>query len=236
MTWFKVDDSFWSHPKVMGLSDEAIAMWVRAGSYACQHLTDGAIMSRVTHALGTRGAAEELVAAGLWARADDGYIFHDWGEYQETSVDVKKRRDQWKERQKRARKKANVTQGVTRESLSPIPIPIPVNTTSKDVVSRAKALPPDWEPTEAHHRIANERGVNISVEVEKLRDWATSKGEKRKDWDATFRNWLRNASPAQPDYARSKVSQRLDGAYALIQSYEMQEGRSPWTDQRQLDS
>ncbi|QHB37287.1 hypothetical protein SEA_GUDMIT_59 [Gordonia phage Gudmit] len=118
MTWFKVDDGFWSHPKVMMLSPEATSLWVRAGSYACQHLTDGAIPSAVLPILGSPDAAQELVESGLWKAHRQGFRFHDWADFQETSDEVKKRREQARERQRRARasreKKRNESQGESR--------------------------------------------------------------------------------------------------------------------------
>lgn len=124
MTWFKVDDGFWSHPKTATLSDAAVTLWVRAGAYSCQHLTDGVIARPVLRLVGTEDAAGELVGAGLWLDHPDGWEFHDWDEYQETSEAVKKRRDDARERQRRAREaaankrresqgKSRVTDGVT---------------------------------------------------------------------------------------------------------------------------
>lgn len=52
-----------------------------------------------------------------------------------------------------------------------------------------------WSPKEDHRTIAKQRGVNLDVEVTKMRDWAASNGAKKKDWDAFARNWLRNAKP-----------------------------------------
>lgn len=65
----------------------------------------------------------------------------------------------------------------------------------KDPV-RGVRLPSDWVPNERHAQIAEGRRVNLPDEVEKFRDWAASKGETKKDWDAAFRNWLRNAKPS----------------------------------------
>ncbi|QAY05803.1 hypothetical protein SEA_VASANTI_65 [Gordonia phage Vasanti] len=103
MTWFKVDDGFWSHPKTSTLPAPAIALWVKAGAYSCQHLTDGRITPQVLRLLGSRKSARDLVSAGLWYEVDDGWEFHDWSEYQETSSDVRKRREEAKERQRRSR-------------------------------------------------------------------------------------------------------------------------------------
>lgn len=57
----------------------------------------------------------------------------------------------------------------------------------------AKQLPDDWQPSEAHGRLAAERGVNVREEADKFRDWCAGNGSTKKDWEATFRNWLRNA-------------------------------------------
>ncbi|MGW3545868.1 hypothetical protein ACWDNI_35745 [Nocardia niigatensis] len=138
MTWFKVDDGFWSHPKTVGLSDAAVALWVRAGAYACQHLTDGVIAAPVLRMVGDKAGAEELVAAGLWSETAGGYVFHDWAEYQETSEAVKDRRAAARERQRRSRaareaKKAaaradsngSVTADVTRDDTREFSTPDP---------------------------------------------------------------------------------------------------------------
>lgn len=103
MTWFKIDDGFWSHPKMLDLSDSAVVLWVRSGAYSCQHLTDGFIPTKALRILGDPPAATELVAAGLWEETPGGYLFHDWAEYQETSQAVKARRESAKERQRRSR-------------------------------------------------------------------------------------------------------------------------------------
>ena len=103
MAWFKVDDGFWSHPKTLALSSDAVALWVRAGAYSCQHLTDGIVHEPVLRMLGTDASAGELVDAGLWVPLGSGWSFHDWGEYQETSETVKKRRNDARDRQRRAR-------------------------------------------------------------------------------------------------------------------------------------
>lgn len=127
MTWFKVDDGFWSHPKTVTLSDAAVALWVRAGSYSCQHLTDGEISASVLRMVGTEQAAEELVGLNLWVTEPGGWRFHDWDEYQETSVTVKKRRDDARERQRRAREireaKRRESQGESRvtDAVSSLP-------------------------------------------------------------------------------------------------------------------
>jgi hypothetical protein len=56
-------------------------------------------------------------------------------------------------------------------------------------------LPEDWQPTEAHRKIAAEQGVSVETEAAKMRDWAAAGAHRARDWDARFRLWLRNATP-----------------------------------------
>jgi hypothetical protein len=103
MVWFKVDDSFWSHPKVLPLSAEAVALWVRAGAYCAQQLTDGHVSMQALRMLADRDAAVELTNAGLWDLADGGFQFHDWAEYQPTRDHVLTERAKATERKRKSR-------------------------------------------------------------------------------------------------------------------------------------
>lgn len=108
MSWFKVDDAFWSHPKVLGLSDAAVALWVKAGSYAGQHLTDGVITHRALQILsGCPESASELVSAGLWLDHIHGYCFHDWEKYQPSRKKVEAEREKTKARVAKYREKSS---------------------------------------------------------------------------------------------------------------------------------
>jgi hypothetical protein len=108
MPWFRVDDGFWSHPKVVELSPDAIALWVRAGSYAAQHLTDGVIsVSALPMLGGTRPHADELVIAGLWEQTDARtWTFKDWMDYQPSRSQILADRDAAAERKRRSREAA----------------------------------------------------------------------------------------------------------------------------------
>lgn len=80
MTWFKVDDGFYDHPKLTGVPMASRGLWVTAGSYCARHLTDGVISWRQIRSLGgTRAQVRGLVDAGLWrAIGDATYQFTSW--------------------------------------------------------------------------------------------------------------------------------------------------------------
>jgi hypothetical protein len=106
MPWFMIDDGFWSHPKTVGLSDKAFRLWVRAGAYCAQHLTDGIVTRNTLAILGAKTKeADELWVAGLWDRVPDdgGYRFHDWHEYQKSASWWRDKREKDRARQQKRR-------------------------------------------------------------------------------------------------------------------------------------
>lgn len=85
MPWVRLDDRFPSHRKVALLSDKAFRLHVSALCWASENLTEGHISDRelkvISRIRGPKTAAAELVDARLWERTPDGYLIHDYLEY-----------------------------------------------------------------------------------------------------------------------------------------------------------
>ncbi len=102
--WFKVDDGFYDHPKVITLReqpawDKALALWVLAGSYCSRHMTDGHVKYSAVRSLGfLQKHAEALVAAELWESTATGYRFHDWLAVNPSRESVETRKEQNRKR------------------------------------------------------------------------------------------------------------------------------------------
>jgi len=106
MPWAKLDDRMWAHPKFIGLSLAAVGLWASGLSYAAGYLTDGVIpLSFVTQRDGD-GEAEELLSAGLWSTHKDGFVMHDWADYQPQAADVKAARRVDSARKSKARNRS----------------------------------------------------------------------------------------------------------------------------------
>lgn len=106
MTWFKVDDTLAFHPKVMQAGNPAMGLWVRAGSWASQQLTDGYVPDDVARTLGSRAEIGRLVDSGLWLPGvTGGFQFHQWNEggRQPKRNDVEARREADRQRKAAAR-------------------------------------------------------------------------------------------------------------------------------------
>lgn len=96
MTWFRIDDSFYDHPKVFDAPDCAVALWTRAGTWSARNLTDGFVPTGMPARLcdDHATATKELLRRGLWMRTTGGFLFHDWTDFQPTAEAVKTLREQ----------------------------------------------------------------------------------------------------------------------------------------------
>lgn len=105
MTWYKIDDTFYDHPKVIDLDLATIGAWTLAGVWCAKHLSDGRITMGQLRRLGvTEEHAAALVAANLWSSVDDTtYEFKDWADYQPSREDVLAQRKKARSRMSKLR-------------------------------------------------------------------------------------------------------------------------------------
>jgi len=90
MAWARVDDAWWSHPKVLDLSMPARGLWVTALSWSCHQRRD-TVPDRFVAMVGADpDLACELETAGLWVRNGSGWVIHNWGDYQDRSLSEKR--------------------------------------------------------------------------------------------------------------------------------------------------
>ena len=113
MPWFKVDDSFYDHPKFLDVPNAAVGLWTKAGAWCAKHLTDGVISAKCVRALGgTPAQIKALIKNGLWSEYKDDsgakcYAFHDWFDMQPSREQVYEKREI--ERQKKRKQRTNQT-------------------------------------------------------------------------------------------------------------------------------
>lgn len=203
MTWVKVEDDFLEHPKVIGLSDSAIALWLRGLLYASHYLTDGKIPEALALVWSTEEASDELVHARLWepALCKAEWRIVNFEQYQRTRAEVEHEREGARLRMAamRARRDAPVTEVLRRNNGEVRLTEVEVEKEKELTPTRAKRArkqttecPDPFEITPAMEEWARERasGVDLRRETEKLVNWAQGKGERKVDWLATWRNWM----------------------------------------------
>jgi hypothetical protein len=121
--WFKVDDGFYDHPKVLKLCamkgwERSLALWTLAGSWSSKQESDGNVPLFVVARLGFASAdADRLILVGLWESVKDGFLFHNWAKANplKTTLEAKraankKRVVEWRDKRDGVRL---VTAGVT---------------------------------------------------------------------------------------------------------------------------
>lgn len=113
MSYFRIDDNFYIHPKVVAAGNAAVGLWVRCGAYSSAYLLDGMVPTSVAKQLGTRREINALTAAALWVPGADG-AFHlpDYLEYNYSADQVRAARTSTADRQQRWRDR-RITNGVT---------------------------------------------------------------------------------------------------------------------------
>jgi hypothetical protein len=102
MTWVRLDDGFFRHPKARAASKDGRALFVASLCWSAANLTDGHIRDEsVTQILADaeakKNAVDRLAAAGLWHPGlDEGWDIHDYLEFNKSRADVMKERDRWR--------------------------------------------------------------------------------------------------------------------------------------------
>ncbi|MGN7133399.1 hypothetical protein ACTHQY_09010 [Rhodococcoides corynebacterioides] len=111
MVWFNVDDTLAFHQKTIRAGNPAMGLWVRAGSWCAQTLTNGFVPRSIARSLGTAKQAQALVNAGLWEELSTGFQFPNWEERQRTKAEVEASREAERQRKAEQRKRRNVPVG-----------------------------------------------------------------------------------------------------------------------------
>jgi hypothetical protein len=208
MPWFKVDDGFTTSRKVISMPRQhrmlAIGAWTMAGNFAAKELTDGYVPQYYLDEIGaTDELVQTLIKADLWIADDkDGIWFKNWCEYQPSATAYREKQEARASKRsqdgkmaaaKRWHKDGNATPnglpiGSAMGSDAPEPEPEPDNLRELP----AAPISPDFSPDYDHAEWAKAEWptVNWEAETAKFVNHFLSKGEKRRDWVAAWRNWI----------------------------------------------
>ena len=123
MSWAKIDDHLFCHPKMLTVSLAARGLWITALSYAAGLERDGwfpfsglALLARSDVDLDP--LAHELVHAALWSREADGYRIHDYLRYNPSAKQLQKLRKRDAARQRASRMRHAWSHGVTPDGVT----------------------------------------------------------------------------------------------------------------------
>ena len=107
MAWAIVGDEWWSHPKVMGLSLSARGLWITALSWSCHQKRDHVPTSFISMVGASDRETSELSESKLWDEVEDGWLIHDWADYNDRSL---------REKREEAGRKGGLASGKARQA------------------------------------------------------------------------------------------------------------------------
>lgn len=227
MTWARFDDGYSSHRKIRRLSDAAFRLDVSAVCWACEQLTDGHILADelaiVSDVRNPEKAAAELVKRGRWDKTDDGWVIHDYLDYNPSKAEVLAQRE--RERDKKRRQRAAGSQAVSRgtdgrfqhespkespgdtprdhqgdspedsQGVSSATRPVPSRSSIQDLVCRLQLSDASVTTTTLRdHAKRHAPRVNLEAEAEEFVTRNGPKWDELRDPSAAWRAWLRKAA------------------------------------------
>lgn len=151
-----------------------MGLWVVAGAYASQYLTDGFVPEWYVDSWPSgRKLAQRLEAADLWVHVEGGWAYHQWQERQPTKEQVeadrkatRARQQRWRDARRDNRSESAVSNGVTDGVTNSVSNGCPVPTRPlKDI----PADRPDIESLCTH--LADRIAANGSKRPEVTKGW-----------------------------------------------------------------
>jgi hypothetical protein len=151
MSWFKVDDRFTFHPKVLAAGNEAVGAWVRLGSWCSAHLTDGRVPRAIALSICSETVLQRLINAKIVRKQRRNYELCNYHEYNPSKEEVEANRAATADRVKRFRSKRNAVGNAVTNTVghaSPVPSrPVPKKTEAFASRSEETAPPSSmWPP------------------------------------------------------------------------------------------
>lgn len=93
MAWLKIDDGMMEHPKILGLTDKEFRVHMHALCYTGRRREPHIHKTALPILCATPKQAGKLADAGLWDVEGDGWVIHDWDEYQTPKTDADRQRE-----------------------------------------------------------------------------------------------------------------------------------------------
>ena len=104
--WVRVENTMPESLKVAPLTDRSFRLWMHALCYCSRAKTDGRVPAALVLSLSpsaNRRSVDELVNAGLFEPVEDGYLVHDYLDYNPSRARIRELKDAAKERTARWR-------------------------------------------------------------------------------------------------------------------------------------
>lgn len=110
MTWVKLDDGFYRNRKARLAGKDGRGLFIAGLCHCSTALTDGHIGTYDLPIIAAEAevrvtVAKTLVDVGLWEKVDDGWIVHDYNRWNRSAQEVRRQRDEGRDRAARSRER-----------------------------------------------------------------------------------------------------------------------------------
>jgi hypothetical protein len=170
--------------------------------------------------------------------SDEGWLIRDFTDHQSSREDIEARRERNKRagqkgglaKAKRAAKQTatkSVSESLPEEEEEEEITDVTTNVVTSVVAAKPRKarttkfrVPDDWKPDrDVIDKMKQERPeLDLRAEHDKFMDWVRANNRQYADWNAGWRNWMRNARSV-PAARKSTSEQRYDAGTALIAMY-----------------
>jgi hypothetical protein len=115
VAWARLDDGFYDHPKITRVwrrCPGAVGLHARVIAYCARHETDGHILAEIVTGLSPlqrdrEAQVKALIEEGLWYQGEDGFVIHDYLDYNPSREQINHKRAEDRERKRDQRAKRN---------------------------------------------------------------------------------------------------------------------------------
>lgn len=247
MIYAGIDVTLQTHPRAIAAGFDAMGLWLWGMLYAQNHQTDGRLhRPAVLTAWGGRRnilLAKKLVEVGLWTEDEAGdWFIHNYSEKNQTSEDIRRKRDAAKQRQAKFRDQKcnalltparnalvtparNATNNTTQDNTTPdifMTDLIPVAPPSEPKRRRGRPSRPDTAcpPSDADAATVAAWCETWKIPatdplVPQFLAWHQSRDKRWKDWLAAWRNWKANETKWVRSNGRHHVQSAVDRAWTI---------------------
>jgi len=95
VSWVRLDDGFYEHPKLLGIPRATRWVWVAGLGYSARFHQDGLVPAiSLARLEGNAREAAQLVDAGLWVPDEHGWRIHDYAQYQPMNGELSRKRSE----------------------------------------------------------------------------------------------------------------------------------------------
>jgi hypothetical protein len=167
MPWVKLDDHWMDHPKIARAGRDARDMWLASLTWCARHLTDGAFPAEMIPCFAVTAGidvancqtlARRLLEVCLWDATDNGYVVHDYLDYNPTKEQSIATSDARKSSGRAggvakaskilAKAKQNPSKTPSKNVAKVCPVPVPLNSVSEETertLSKTRKPNPHYE-------------------------------------------------------------------------------------------